>query len=63
MEKENKIKKLRQELGWSQRKLADFLGCNVRIVQSWDAEYTNNYPTEWVEKLIIEKLAIELLKK
>ena len=33
-----KVRRLREELGWTQQKLADELGCSLRTISSYERE-------------------------
>lgn len=52
----NKIKEMREKLGWSRAKFCREFGIPIRTVEDWDNENISNYPKNWVEILILEKL-------
>lgn len=52
----NKIKEMREKLGWSRAKFCRELGIPIRTVEDWDNESISSYPKKWVETLILEKL-------
>lgn len=52
----NKIKQMREKLGWSRAKFCREFGIPVRTVEDWDNESISSYPKNWVETLILEKL-------
>lgn len=52
----NKIKEIREKLGWSRAKFCREFGIPIRTVEDWDNENISSYPKNWVEKLILEKL-------
>lgn len=52
----NKIKEMREKLGWSRAKFCREFGIPIRTVEDWDNESISSYPKNWVEKLILEKL-------
>lgn len=56
---ENKIKQAREAAGLSQQKMHELLGIPKRTIENWDSG--NRKPSEWVERLVVEKL--ESLKK
>lgn len=52
----NKIKEMREKLGWSRAKFCREFNIPIRTVEDWDNENTSRYPKNWVEALILEKL-------
>lgn len=52
----NKIKEMREKLGWSRAKFCREFNIPIRTVEDWDNENISNYPKNWVERLILEKL-------
>lgn len=52
----NKIKEMREKLGWSRAKFCREFGIPIRTVEDWDNENISSYPKNWVEALILEKL-------
>lgn len=52
----NKIKQMREKLGWSRAKFCREFGIPVRTVEDWDNENISSYPKNWVEVLILEKM-------
>lgn len=52
----NKIKQMREKLGWSRAKFCREFGIPVRTVEDWDNENISSYPKNWVEALILEKM-------
>lgn len=52
----NKIKEMREKLGWSRTKFCREFNIPIRTVEDWDNENISNYPKNWVERLILEKL-------
>ena len=38
-----KVRRLREELGWTQQKLADELGCSLRTISSYERENRRTY--------------------
>jgi transcriptional regulator with XRE-family HTH domain len=59
----NKIKQMREKLGWSRAKFCREFGIPIRTVEDWDNESISSYPKSWVEKLILEKLGEIGMKK
>ncbi len=51
---ENKIKQAREAAGLSQQKMHELLGIPKRTIENWDSG--NRKPSEWVERLVVEKL-------
>lgn len=52
----NKIKEMREKLGWSRAKFCREFGIPIRTVEDWDNENISSYPKNWVEALILEKM-------
>lgn len=52
----NKIKEMREKLGWSRARFCREFGIPIRTVEDWDNEDLSSYPKNWVETLILEKL-------
>lgn len=52
----NKIKEMREKLGWSRAKFCREFNIPIRTVEDWDNESISSYPKNWVEALILEKL-------
>lgn len=52
----NKIKEMREKLGWSRAKFCREFGIPIRTVEDWDNENISSYPKSWVEALILEKM-------
>lgn len=52
----NKIKEMREKLGWSRAKFCREFNIPIRTVEDWDNENTSRYPKNWVEALILEKM-------
>ena len=52
----NKIKEMREKLGWSRAEFCREFNIPIRTVEDWDNENISNYPKNWVERLILEKL-------
>lgn len=50
----NVIKEYRKAAGLTQQQFAEMFDISIDTVKSWDCGRRN--PSEWVEKLIIEKL-------
>ena len=54
--KDNKIRRLREEIGISSRALARMLEVPYRTMEQWESPKEKNYPVSWAEKLILEKM-------
>lgn len=52
----NKIKEKRIELDISQARLSELLHIPKRTIENWDSDKNSRYPSEWMEKLILEKM-------
>ena len=52
----NKIKEMRENLGWSRAKFCREFGIPIRTVEDWDNENISSYTNSWVEALILEKI-------
>lgn len=45
---------MRKELGWSQKKFADYLGISVRTIQNWEQQHRESpeYLASLVERIL-----------
>lgn len=51
------IREIRKNLGWSQRKFADYFGISVANVQHWEQNVSN--PPDYVPNMIVRILELE----
>ena len=52
---------MRKELGWSQKKFADYLGISVRTIQNWEQQRREppEYLAALVERILIKENVLE----
>ena len=55
-----KLHTMRTEAGWSRPKMVERVGVPLRTIEEWEAG--NRTPPEYVQKLVLDRLQLEIEK-
>lgn len=55
-----KLHTIRTEAGWSRPKMVERVGVPLRTIEEWES--TRRTPPEYVQKLVIDRLILEIEK-
>ena len=55
-----KLHKMRTDAGWSRPKMVERVGVPLRTIEEWEAG--NRTPPEYVQKLVLDRLQLEIEK-